>query len=104
MYKVDGRDVTLALPVAPWEGALGATVEVPTLGGTVDLRIPAGARADQKLRLKGRGLPGPTPGDQYVVLKIALPPADSPKAREVYEQMRRELPFDPRAELRKSDR
>ena len=102
LFNLDGRDVTLALPVTPWEAALGATVEVPTLGGTVDLRIPAGARADQKMRLKGRGLPGPTPGDQYVVLKIALPPADSPKARAIYEEMQRELPFDPRAELGKS--
>jgi curved DNA-binding protein len=100
LFKVEGRDVTLALPVAPWEAALGATVEVPTLGGKVDLRIPAGARSDQKLRLKGRGLPGATPGDQYVVLKIALPPADTPQAREVYERMQRELPFDPRADMR----
>ena len=67
----------------------------------MELRIPANARAGQKLRLKGRGLPGPTPGDQYVVLKIVLPPADTPQARELYEQMRKELPFDARAELGK---
>jgi len=99
-YQVDGRNVTLTLPVAPWEAALGATIEVPTLGGPVELRIPAGARAGQKMRLKGRGLPGKEPGDQYVVLKIALPPADTDKARQVYEHMKRELPFDPRAELK----
>lgn len=99
LFQVDGRDVTLTLPVAPWEAALGATVPTPTLAGPVDLRIPANAKAGQRLRLKGRGLPGPTPGDQYVVLKIVLPPADSPKARELYERMQRELPFDPRAEL-----
>jgi curved DNA-binding protein len=101
LYQVDGRDVTLTLPVAPWEAALGATVQTPTLGGPVDLRIPPNAKAGQKLRLKGRGLPGATPGDQYVTLKIALPPSDSPKAREIYEQMHRELDFDPRAELLK---
>lgn len=99
LFQVDGRDVTLTLPVAPWEATLGATVPTPTLGGPVDLRIPANAKSGQRLRLKGRGLPGPTPGDQYVVLKIVLPPADSPRARELYERMQRELPFDPRAEL-----
>lgn len=98
-FQVDGRDVTLTLPIAPWEAALGATVPTPTLAGPVDLRIPANAKAGQRMRLKGRGLPGSTPGDQYVVLKIVLPPADSPKARELFEEMQRELPFDPRAEL-----
>jgi curved DNA-binding protein len=97
-FKVDGRDVTLTLPVAPWEAALGETVAVPTLAGPVDMKLPAGARAGQKMRLRGRGLPGPTPGDQYVLLKIVLPP-DSPRARELFEQMKLEVPFDPRAEL-----
>jgi curved DNA-binding protein len=98
LFKVDGRDVTLTLPVAPWEAALGETVSVPTLAGPVDMKLPAGARAGQRLRLRGRGLPGPTPGDQYVLLKIVLPP-DSPRARQLFEQMKREVPFDPRAEL-----
>ena len=96
-FELDGRDVTSTLPVAPWEAALGATVPAPTLGGDVELRIPAGARGGQKLRLRGRGLPGDPPGDAYVVLKIVLPPADTPRARELYEAMRRELAFDPRA-------
>lgn len=96
-FQVEGRDVTLTLPVAPWEAALGATVQVPTLGGLVDLRIPPGARAGQKLRLRGRGLPGREPGDQFVVLRIVLPPADSERARALYEQMKRDMPFDPRA-------
>jgi curved DNA-binding protein len=99
LYQVQGRDVTLTLPIAPWEAALGATVPVPTLGGTVDVRIPAGAKSGQRMRLKGRGLPGPTPGDQYIVLKIVLPPQNTPEARELYERMQAELPFDPRAEL-----
>jgi curved DNA-binding protein len=99
LFQVEGRDVTLTLPIAPWEAALGATVPTPTLAGAVDLRIPANAKAGQRMRLKGRGLPGATPGDQYVVLKIVLPPADTPEARELYERMQRELPFDPRAEL-----
>jgi len=98
LYKLEGRDVTLELPVAPWEAALGEHVSVPTLGGPVDMKLPVGARAGQKLRLRGRGLPGPTPGDQYVSLKIVLPP-DSPEAREFFERMKQELPFDPRTGL-----
>jgi curved DNA-binding protein len=98
LYEVDGRNVTLTLPVAPWEAALGETVSVPTLGGPVDMKLPTGARAGQKLRLKGRGLPGSPPGDQYVLLKIVLPP-DSPEARALFEQMKREVPFDARAHM-----
>jgi curved DNA-binding protein len=101
LFQAEGRDITLTLPVAPWEAALGATVQTPTLAGPVDLRIPPNAKAGQKLRLKGRGLPGPIPGDQYVVLKNVLPPADTPRAREIYQQMQKELPFDPRAELKR---
>ncbi len=101
LFQAEGRDITLTLPIAPWEAALGATVPTPTLAGTVDLRIPPNAKAGQKLRLRGRGLPGPTPGDQYVILKIVLPPADTEKAKELYERMQTELPFDPRAELEK---
>ncbi len=98
-FTVEGRDVSLSLPVAPWEAALGATVKVPTLGGTVDLKIPPGSRAGQQLRLKGRGLPGTPAGDQYVVLQIVLPPADTPAARALYESMRREMEFDPREQF-----
>lgn len=99
LFQVEGRDVTLTLPLAPWEAALGTTVPTPTLAGPVELRIPANAKAGQRMRLRGRGLPGSTPGDQYVVLKIVLPPANTPKAREIYEEMREQLPFNPRAEL-----
>jgi curved DNA-binding protein len=98
LFTADGRDITLTLPLAPWEAALGATVQTPTLAGPVDLRIPPNAKAGQKMRLKGRGLPGATPGDQYVVLKIVLPPADTPQAKELYEKMRQELAFDARSE------
>ena len=99
LFRLEGRDVVLELPVAPWEAALGATITVPTLAGKVDLKIPAGSRAGRKMRLKGRGLPGKTPGDQYVVLRIETPPAQTEEQREFYERMRRELPFDPRAHL-----
>ena len=99
LYALEERDVTLTLPVAPWEAALGGTITVPTLGGSVELRIPAGSQSGSKLRLRGRGLPGQPPGDQYVVLKVVLPPASSSQARALYEQMQKELAFDPRAEL-----
>jgi curved DNA-binding protein len=99
-FEVNGRDVTVTLPLAPWEAALGASVTVPTLGGNVDMRIPAGAQSGQKLRLRGRGLPGNPAGDQFVQLKVVLPPADTPKARELYERMQRELEFNPRASAR----
>jgi curved DNA-binding protein len=99
LFQLEGRDVTLTLPVAPWEAALGASVPVPTLAGNVEMRIPPGSQSGQKLRLRGRGLPGSTPGDQYVLLKIVLPPAQSPEARAVYEEMQRVMPFDPRAGL-----
>ena len=99
LYRVDGRDIVLELPLAPWEAALGATVTVPTLAGKVDLKIPAGSRSGRKMRLKGRGLPGRQPGDQYVVLRIETPPAQTEEQRAFYERMSRELPFDPRAHL-----
>ncbi len=99
LFQLEGRDVTLTLPIAPWEAALGASVPVPTLAGNVDMRIPAAAQSGQKLRLRGRGLPGPQAGDQYVLLKVVVPPAQSPEARALYEEMQRVMAFNPRAEL-----
>lgn len=99
LFQLDGRDVTLTLPVAPWEAALGGPVKVPTLAGPVEMNIPAGAQSGQKLRLRGRGLPGSQPGDQYVQLKVVLPQATTPEAKALYEEMRQKLGFDPRADL-----
>ena len=82
-YRVEGADVYLELPVAPWEAALGANVKVPTPSGAIDLKIPANSKAGKKLRLKGRGIPAKTAGDLYVVLQIVLPPADDEKSREM---------------------
>jgi len=98
LFQLDGRDVTLTLPVAPWEAALGASVTVPTLGGPVEVQIPPGSQSGQKLRLRGRGLPGKPAGDQFVQLKVVLPPGTSPEAKALYEEMRRKLNFDPRAD------
>lgn len=96
-YEVHERDVHLTLPVAPWEAALGAQVGVPTLGGRVEMNIPAGAASGRRFRLRGRGLPGKPPGDQYVILKIVTPPAGSKRTRELYEQLKQETQFNPRA-------
>jgi len=98
-YKVEGADVYLDLPVAPWEAALGAKIEVPTPSGKVNLKIPKGSEQGRTLRLKGRGIPSKKVGDLYVVLHIALPPADSKKAKEAYDAMKSELNFNPRADL-----
>jgi len=98
-YRIDGADVYLDLPVAPWEAALGATVTVPIPSGDVELKIPAGSNQGAKLRLKSKGIPANPPGDFYVVLDVRLPPADTDDARALYEKMSAEMPFDPRAGL-----
>jgi curved DNA-binding protein len=99
LYRVDGRDLYLTLPVAPWEAMLGATVNAPTPGGLVDLKIPADSHAGSKLRLKGRGIPASPPGDFYVVLEIALPAANDAKSRAAYAAFAAAMPFNPRAHL-----
>lgn len=100
LYRVEGRDVTFDLPVAPWEAALGAAVKVPTPDGMVELKVPAGSTARTKLRLKGRGIPGSTPGDLYVILQIALPPAEDDAARSFYRDMAVKFgSFHPRSKL-----
>ncbi len=96
-FRLDGRNVLHVLPIAPWEAALGATVPVPTLAGTVDLRIPAGSQSGKKLRLKGRGMPGTPPGDQLVELSIRTPPADDDKQRKAYEALHKHFAdYNPR--------
>jgi curved DNA-binding protein len=97
LYVLQGRDVQIELPLAPWEAALGAKVAVPTLGGKVEVTVPAGAQSGQKLRLRGRGLPGVPGGDQIVSIKLVTPAAQSAQAKEAYERMKKEFNFDPRA-------
>jgi curved DNA-binding protein len=98
-FRLENRDVWLDLPITPWEAALGATVRVPTLAGKVDLKIPKGAQTDQQMRLRGRGLPGSPPGEQYVVLKIVAPPARSPADEALYKEMASQLQTNPRQAL-----
>ena len=99
LYRVEGRDLYVDLPVAPWEAALGATVKTPTPGGVVDLKIPPGAQAGTKLRLRGRGIPASPPGDLYAVLQIALPKATDDKGKAAYRALAEAMPFNPRASL-----
>ncbi len=99
LYRVEGSDVYLDLPVAPWEAALGDKVTVPTPAGSVELKIPAGSQSGKKFRMSGRGIPARQPGDFYVVLRIDTPPADSEEARELYRRMQSTLAFNPRAGL-----
>jgi curved DNA-binding protein len=96
-YRVEGRDVYEEVAVAPWEAALGGTIDVPTPSGQLQVSVPAGSQSGRKLRLRGRGLPGQPAGDLYLVLDVVLPPATSDRARELYRTMAREMPFNPRA-------
>ena len=99
LYRAEGRDLYLTLPVAPWEAALGASVKVPTPEGPIMLRIPANSAEGRELRAKGKGLPGAEAGDLIVKLKVVWPPATTDRARAVYEQMAKDMPFDPRARM-----
>ncbi len=100
LYRIDGADLYMTLPVTPTEAALGAKVTVPTPAGAhVDVTVPPGARNGMKLRLKERGLAGKTPGHLYLLIEIALPPADTDAARAAYEQLAKAAPFDPRKNL-----
>lgn len=99
VYRADGADLFMELPIAPWEAALGGHVILPTPNGKVDLRIPKNARSGQKLRLKGKGLPGVPAGDIYATLNIVNPDATTLEAQAFFEKMARDLPFDPRASL-----
>lgn len=99
-FRAEGRDLLRTLPVAPWEAALGAIVSVKLPHGSVKVRIPAGVQSGRQLRVRGHGIPGQPPGDLLLDIQVALPPANTPKARELYETMARELAFDPRGQER----
>lgn len=95
-FTVDGRDVTSSVSITPWEAALGGKIPVPTLGGEVQLSVPAGTQSGSKLRLRGRGLPGKTSGDHFVNLQIMTPPVNSTADRAIYEDMAKHFHYDPR--------
>lgn len=98
-FTVKNRDIYLNLPIAPWEAALGAKIGVPTLGGIVEMTIPAQSQTGSKLRLKGRGLPGSPAGDQYITLSIYIPEPKTDEQRQLYQTMEKEMNFNPREAL-----
>jgi curved DNA-binding protein len=100
LYRVDGRDLYLDLPLSPWEAALGATIQVPTPGGHVELAIPPGSSSERKLRLSGRGLPATqgAPGDLYAVVRIDVPKTLTNEERDLFDQLSQQSSFNPRTQ------
>ncbi len=95
-FILDGQDINLTLPITPWEAALGTKLSIPTLGGQVEMTLAANTKGGKKLRLKGRGLPGKEAGDQYVVLQIMTPEANTDALKNLYEKMAELSQFNPR--------
>ena len=97
-FRLEGRDVYTDVPLAPWEAALGATVDVPTLDGSVGVKVPAGTSSGRKIRLRGKGLPDPRgdDGHLYAVVSIATPQSLSDRERELFEQLKKTSSFKPR--------
>ncbi len=97
-YRVEGRDIYVPLPLAPWEGALGATVAFDTPGGEAKLKVPPGTSTGRRLRLRGRGLPNPkgTPGDLYAEAQIMVPATLSDEERSLFERLAAVSDFNPR--------
>ena len=101
VYRVDGKDISLELPVTPWEAALGSKVEVPLPDGTsVKLSLAAGSSSGKQLRLKGKGIPAGQPGNLLVTVRIVLPDTLSEAEREAYTNLRDVSGFDPRLKLK----
>ena len=100
LFKVEGRDLRLDLPITLYEAVLGAKVRTPTLSGEVEITVPANTSSGRVLRLRGKGLPGvgeTAAGDLYLTLRIALPPAEEPALAELMREWRDQKPYDPRA-------
>jgi len=96
LFRLEDRDVILRLPITPWEAAEGTSLKVPTLSGSVELKIKPGIQSGQKMRLKGKGMPGAKSGDQLVEIMIQTPPADSAAAKQFYQDMKAQFDFNPR--------
>jgi curved DNA-binding protein len=99
LFRASGHDLDLDVPLAPWEAALGAQVEIPTMEGRVTVRVPPGSKAGQKLRLAGKGLPKPGggAGDLYAVLEIAMPATLTDREKQLFEELRKASRFEPRS-------
>ena len=105
-FRAEGLDLYVDLPLAPWEAVLGADVELPTPAGRVALKVPAGTRAGQKLRLGGRGLARPdgTSGHLYAVAQIVVPTVVDERQRELFTQLSQSSTFNPRANFEEMGR
>jgi molecular chaperone DnaJ len=103
VFRREGDDIHITLPIMPWEAALGAKVEVPTIDGRAQLRIPQGTESGQKLRMREKGVKSATRegtvGDQIVEIKIMVPKVQDVRAKELWQQLQKLQPEDPRAEL-----
>jgi curved DNA-binding protein len=102
LYRASGHDLEIEVPLAPWEAALGAQVDVPTLEGRVSMKVPPGSKGGQKLRLAGKGLPRPGSGagDLYAVLNIVVPATLTEREKKLFEELREASRFDPRSRFR----
>jgi len=102
LYRASGHDLEIELPLAPWEAALGAQVDVPTLEGRVSMKVPPGSKGGQKLRLAGKGLPRPGggAGDLYAVLNIVVPATLTEREKKLFEELREASRFDPRSRFK----
>ncbi len=102
LYRASGHDLEIEVPLAPWEAALGAQVDVPTLEGRVSMKVPPGSKGGQKLRLAGKGLPrvGGGAGDLYAVLNIVVPATLTERERKLFEELREASRFDPRSRFK----
>lgn len=99
LFDVEGHNLIITLPIAPWEAALGAKVTLPTLSGKIQLTIPANSQSGQRMRIKGKGLPGKqVRGDLYAVLRVVMPPASNEVIKDQWQKLAELAPFDPRAE------
>lgn len=100
LFRLEERNIYLELPITPWEATLGASVEVPTLAGMVNLKIPELSQSGKQMRLKGRGLPGAQMGDQIITLKIVIPSVKNEQANQLYQKIASIMDFNPRETLR----
>ncbi len=97
-FRLDGRDVSVDLPVTPWEAVLGTTVAIRTPGGEAKVKVPKGSSTGRRLRLRGEGMPNPhgAPGDLYAEIKVMVPAKPSAAERDLFEQLATVSTFDPR--------
>jgi curved DNA-binding protein len=104
LFRASGHDLDLEVPLAPWEAALGAQVEIPTLTGRVTMKVPPGAKGGQRLRLAGKGLPKPGggAGDLYANLTIEVPNPLTDSEKKLFEELRRVSKLNPRARFDRS--